>query len=443
VKTSTRLASVFSALLASFLLALGLSLPAEAQIDNGPQFKGFSAKVTGDIYGQPKVFDDIDGDGKRDIIFGATDGQIHVFSAKGTEILRPPNWPKKVNSPILSDVNVVDIDNDGESDVLTIPMNGKIYCVAKNGREKWSLQLNGKDRLSSPEVSDVDGGGNFNIFVGTGLTGGKSGMVNRVDKDGRLIWEIPVTAAVSGKVVTADLDGDGNKEILSKDDNGKVYVMKLSGQSSKGWPQATVPNLTWPFDVGTADLNGDGIKEIYTTTPEKKFFIWKLSGEVRSEFPLTDGSHTAPRVADFNGDGKDEFIIGQADGTVMVCDEKGKALPGWPFKTKHSIYNTPQVVDLNGDGKLEVVYTAWNPEGIGKEAGYIQALSPDGAVLDGYPKFIGKSFAPLTFADLDGDGYLEMIAAGGINYTDDQLHVFPTQARVQLKMAVLGAEVSF
>jgi hypothetical protein len=36
-----------------------------------------------------------------------------------------------------------------------------------------------------------------------------------------------------------------------------------------------------------------------------------------------------------------------------------------------------------------------------------------------------------------------MIAAGGVAYTGEQLNVFPTEARVQIKMAVLGAEVSF
>lgn len=430
--------------LVAIALLLGVTAPVLAQSgDMGPRFKGFSAKVTGDIYGQPRVFDDIDGDGMRDLIFGATDGQIHIFSAKGHEILRPPNWPKKVNSPILSEVTVADLDNDGEPEVLATAMNGKLYCVARNGREKWSLPLRGKIRLSAPEVTDVDGSGNYNIFVGTGLVGAKSGMVSRVDKDGRLIWEVPVTTSVSGKIVTADLDGDGTKEILTKDDSGKVYVMQLSGTNARGWPINTVPNLTWPFDVGAGDINGDGVKEIFTTTPDKRFLLWTHTGDLRSEFKLTDGAHSAPRLADLNGDGKDEFIIGQADGTVMVCDEKGKPLNGWPFVTKHSIYHTPQIIDLDGDGRLDVVFTAWNPEGQGKEAGYIMALTADGRVLPGYPRFIGKTIAPLTFADLDGDGYLEMIAAGGINYTADQLHVIPTRARVALKIAVLGAEVSF
>ena len=51
-------------------------------------------------------------------------------------------------------------------------------------------------------------------------------------------------------------------------------------------------------------------------------------------------------------------------------------------------------------------------------------------MLENYPKYVGKTFAEPTFADLDGDGYLEMIVAGGIGFTGDQLHLFKTKARV-------------
>jgi len=128
---------------------------------------------------------------------------------------------------------------------------------------------------------------------------------------------------------------------------------------------------------------------------------------------------------------------------VNVVDKEGKSLPGWPYKTPHSIYSPPQIIDLDNDGKLDIVYTAWDPEGTGKEAGYVMALNKNGKVVPGFPKKIGKAIAPVTFADLDGDGLLEMIAAGGINYTDAQLHVFPTASKVQIKMAVLGSEVTF
>ena len=398
----------------------------------------FSAQVHGDIYGQPKVIEDFDGDGKKDIVFGATDGKIHIFSAKGKEIFRPPYWPKQTGGPILADVQIADLDKDGKPEIIAGSQDGKVYCLNSLGRQKWIIDTRGKILVSPPEIADVDGTGQQNVFIGS-----KSGKVSRIDANGRLIWEVGMTTSVSAKVVASDLNGDGIKEVICKDDSGKVSVLRHNGSTLYGWPQSTSPNRTWPFNVGANDIDGDGTQEIFTTTPNKKFILWDSTGKKKSEFKLTDGAHTAPKLADLNGDGKDEFIIGQADGTITVCDKNGTSLKGFPFRTNHSIYHAPRIIDIDGDGKLDLVFTAWNPEGAGKKAGYIMALSRNGIPLSGYPKYIGKTIAPLTFADLDGDGFLEMIAAGGINYTGKQLHVFTTKARRKIKMAILGQKVSF
>ena len=395
----------------------------------------FSSQVYGDIYGQPKVIDDMDGDGKKDIIFGATDGKVHIFSSKGNEIFRPPYWPKQTGGPILSDVQVADLDKDGKPEVIVGSQDGKVYCLNSIGREEWVVNTRGKILISGPEIADMDGSGQLNVLIGS-----KSGMVSRISNTGRLIWEIKMPHPVSADVVAKDIDGDGIKEVVAKDDGGKVTVLKETGTVYNGWPQRTSPNQTWPFDVGAKDIDGDGISEIFTTTPDKKFKLWDLHGNLKSEFSLSDGSHSAPQVADINGDGKDDFIIGQADGKVLVCNEHGTPLKGWPYVTKDSIYHAPRIIDIDGDGNLDVVFTAWNPQGKGKKAGYVMALTKYGTPLKGYPKYVGKTIAPITFADLDGDGYLEMIVAGGINYTDKQLHVFETKARNKIRMAVLGQE---
>ncbi len=398
----------------------------------------FSAQVHGDIYGQPKVIEDFDGDGKKDIVFGATDGKIHIFSSKGTEIFRPPYWPKQTGGPILADVQIADLENDGKPEIIAGSQDGKVYCLNTLGKEKWVINTRGKILVSPPEIADVNGDGNQDVFIGS-----KAGSVSRIDKDGQLVWEIKMVTSVSAKVVARDMDGDGIKEVLCKDDSGKVSILRDSGTMINGWPQATSPNKTWPFNVDANDIDGDGVKEIFTTTPDKKFMLWNLDGSVKSSFALSDGAHTAPQLADLNGDGKDEFIIGQADGTVMVCNKNGTSLKGWPFRTGHSIYHAPRIIDYDGDGNLDLIFTAWNPEGTGKKAGYVMALSKNGTPLRGFPKYIGKTVAPLTFADLDGDGFLEMIAAGGINYTDKQLHVFTTRSRLQIKIAVLDQEITF
>lgn len=422
----------------SFLVSVLATVIVFVIAASSAQGAGFEAQVHGDIYGQPKVIDDFDGDGKKDIIFGATDGKVHIFSSTGKEIFRPPYWPKQTGGPILSDVQLADLDGDKKVEVIVASQDGKVYCLNSLGREKWTLDTRGKILVSAPEISDVDGSGVHNVFVGS-----KAGTVSRIDADGHLIWEVKMNTSVSAAIVASDLDGDGVQEVVCKDDGGKVTILKLSGTPTRGWPQETAANLTWPFNVDANDVDGDGVKEIFTTTPDKKFVMWDIAGNKKSEFPLTDGAHTAPRLADLNGDGKDEFIIGQADGTVTVCDKNGSPLAGWPFKTGHAIYHVPRIIDIDGNGTLDLVFTAWNPKGIGKNAGYIMALSRNGTPLSGFPKFIGKTVAPLTFADLDNDGYLEMIAAGGINYTGKQLHVFPTRARNKIKLAILGQQINF
>ncbi|HNX76384.1 MAG TPA: FG-GAP-like repeat-containing protein [Candidatus Rifleibacterium sp.] len=422
---------------AGLFLAAGLLLLAPG-VASAQGFPGFEAQVHGDVYGQPKIIEDFDGDGKKDIIFGATDGKVHIFSSTGREIFRPPYWPKQTGGPILAEVQLADLDNDGGSEIVVASQDGKVYCLNALGREKWVLDTRGKILVSAPEIADVDGSGERNVFVGS-----KSGTVSRVDASGHLLWEVRMNSSVSAAVVARDLNGNGVKEIICKDDSGKVMILNETGAQARGWPQDTAANMTWPFNVDAGDIDGDGIKEIYTTTPDKKFIMWDSEGKKLSEFPLTDGAHTAPRLADLDGDGHDEFIIGQADGTITVCDKNGSPRPGWPFITGHAIYHVPRILDIDGDGRPDLVFTAWNPKGTAEKAGYVMALSRNGQPLAGFPKYIGKTVAPLAFADLDSDGYLEMIAVGGINYTGKQLHVFPTRARNSIRVAVLGQEINF
>ena len=118
----------------ALMLSLSSALPAVE----------FQAQVHGDIYGQPKVIDYFDGDGNKDIIFGATDGKVHIFSSTGREIFRPPYWPKQTGGPILSDVQLADLDGDARTEVIVASQDGKVYCLNNLGREKWILDTRGK-----------------------------------------------------------------------------------------------------------------------------------------------------------------------------------------------------------------------------------------------------------------------------------------------------------
>ena len=404
---------------------------------------GISAKINGDVYAQPRVIGDIDGDGNKEIIFGATDGKIHIFSANGKEIFRPPYWPKQVDSPILSGVEVSDLSgNNDDLSIVTASMNGTVYCLDASGKTRWTYKTGGSITNTTPVVTDLDGTGVKSVLVNS-----TSGKVFDLRLDGSNNQVYNMDYAVNGPPAVIDTDSDGKKNVIVKDASGKISVFNEKGVAISEW-MAPSANGVWAFNLDVRDVDGDGVPKIISTDPTPGggvFNMWDANGNSLASFNLTDASHGAPVVADFDGDGKDDFIIAQADGKIVVCDKEGKVKKGWPYDSQLSVFSSPALIDIDGDGEKEIVFSGNSTSTTAKDerTGCIIALDKHGKILSDYPKYIGKTFAPLTFADLDGDGCLEMIAMGGIGYTGPQLHIIKTEARTRISIAVIGQEVTY
>lgn len=420
--------------MAAFFLNAASTLLAQT-----PPTGNVQAQVTGDIYGQVGVIGDVDGDGSKDVIFGATDGKIHIFSSKtGKEIVRPPYWPKQTGGPILSDIKVTSLDGN-EMSIIVTSQDGRVYCLDSMGREKWIVNTRGRIMSSGAEVADIDGDGNYDVLVGN-----DEGKVFRIDSTGQVIWEIESTAAITGSVIARDLGGHHKKDIIFKDKDGKVTLVNENGNVREGWPKTVSGNREWAFNVDAVDLDGDGTREIFTTTPGGDLIIWGPDGKVKKTISIGSGSHGAPAVVDLDNDGTNEFVIAHYDGKVSAYNFEGKLKPGFPFSLgSHSIFAPPVILDIDGDGHPDIVYTATNPNGEGLQAGYVMAINAKGQPVQGYPKYVGRVVAPPTFADLTGNGKLELIVVGGIGYSGNQLNVFETKARVRIKMAVIHQEINY
>ncbi len=399
----------------------------------------FSAKVNGDIYGQIRVVGDVDGDGQKDLVFGATDGKIHLFSANGSEIFRPPYWPKSVDSPVLAGVEVADLKGNGSLSVIASSMEGTVYCISSSGKEKWKYSTGGEIRISTPLVADMVGAGEYDVIINS-----SSGKVVWLTPDGDEKQVLNMDHPVDAAPVAIDTDKDGVKNLVVKDSSGKISIFNENGHSVNEWFTRGYGQNVWPFNIDAADIDGNGSVGIFTADGNSgDFTMWSPDGKVINSFKLSDGSHGAPRIADIDGDGVNDIIIAQADGRVIVCDKKGNVKKGWPYVSGKTIYGPPAIIDIDGDGYEEVVFTATSFGGKDISAGCVIALNKDGKIIENYPKYVGKTFAPPTFADLDGDGYLEMVVAGGIGFTGNQLHLFKTKARVRTKIVVMGQETTF
>jgi hypothetical protein len=134
----------------------------------------------------------------------------------------------------------VDVDGDGRREVLHTQPDGVLRCFApgpparcptcpadstlaagKGSDERWHLDL-GRP-ISRMIAADLDGDGRKEL-----LFGGDDGKLHALgERDGkpRLLWSVSLGRRV-GEPILVDLDGDGRPEILVAVEDGKLYCLK-------------------------------------------------------------------------------------------------------------------------------------------------------------------------------------------------------------------------
>ena len=221
---------------------------------------------------------------------------------------------------------------------------------------------------------------------------------------------------VVGQLTDDDGDGDIDEDdipdiVVSCDDNaggadmGVIRVISGDGTSVTSWWTDTLDGTAWTVTrlsgVGLGDVDGDGAIDVLVNVSDgtdvhaASFTPDGTLQWVATEADLTN-RYGYPHVADLDGDGQAEVIVGAtilsgADGSVL-----GEGAYGIGGSTGYNHIATAFGMDLDGDGVGEVVggNALYDPEG--------NALCTTGDD-DGHP----------AAADLDGDGEGEFVVAGG------------------------------
>jgi hypothetical protein len=251
---------------------------------------------------------------------------------------------------------------------------------------------------------------------------------------------------------TADVNGDGKNEIIAS----AYSLFALDGATgSLIWRAGGTSNRTWP-GVVTADIDKDGQKEIVIAQSGGTVSAYRLDGSLKwQKLPSGGvGEFRGLLVADLDGNNSTlEVVVTRAYGSeknTWVLDSSGNTRSGWPqlpLDNDNSngyawgVYNAnAAAADFNGDGRLELV--------VPSDVHYINAYEPDGATIYAnqslYPgKFWGQvgvweslvpemrgwgacdgrrvesfrtNFAdgPAVIADVNGDGQREVIVTGNM-----------------------------
>ena len=143
--------------------------------------------------------------------------------------------------------------------------------------------------------------------------------------------------------VTADLDGDGNKEILYASYDGRVHAYWLDKTEHGHWPfvlsSAASPYLEFASEPVVADLNGDGQAEVifaswtqHGSNAAGKLYIVSWDGTLLNSIDLPrdpgsdyGGSLAAPTLAHLDSDPNLDVVVGTVDRGLVAYRLAGTA----------------------------------------------------------------------------------------------------------------------
>ncbi|XOU94168.1 MAG: S8 family serine peptidase [Candidatus Kerfeldbacteria bacterium] len=367
---------------------------------------------------------------------GLTVRKIYAFDHLGNDLV---GWPVENEWGYWGSPVVVDLDQNGDLELLVAALDGNFYVYNDDGSILWQ-----RDGISysdfyygfvagpQPVVSDLDGDGDLEIIVMSDRI--TRYVLNDDGSDFLAPYAIPGDIKVKSTPSVADLNGDGNKEII---------------------------HTVLHYDAPTASERWADIHAIDITTNDNIV-----------NFPVGSYAMTFPELsevtlANITGDASEELILG-FQGGMSILDSSGNHIGnspyGVPVDPYYSPFSTvkaaPVVTDLEHDGTLEIVYTGhdlsvWDLDANGNatlrfkvpkdvfindfgelglasgavigditgdgiseiicgmnEFGYVYAFDKDGNMLPDFPINLVSRFVNPVIADADDDGYANLVVPG-------------------------------
>jgi hypothetical protein len=226
-----------------------------------------------------------------------------------------------------------------------------------------------------------------------------------------------------GSPSAADLDRDGDMEIVVGTKDSRVAALHHDGTLVRGWPQFTADEVWGETALG--DLDGDGDLEVAAGDRDGYLWAWNWDGsvvntdnnpELDSDAPgwprETAGEiRSAPTLADLDGDGLPEILVSSLANAVYCWRGDGSGYidtTGVFRATASNVWASPAVGDLDGDGSPEVVVGTWLSGGDAQ----VYVWNADGTDFTGSSPFAeasGMIWTSAAIGNLDGDAELEFI----------------------------------
>ncbi|MBF9237425.1 VCBS repeat-containing protein [Hymenobacter sp. BT683] len=223
-------------------------------------------------------------------------------------------------------------------------------------------------------------------------------------------------------VLTADIDGDGDLDLLTPNFTGNSVSIRLNNGTGVFSGTVDTPVGDQPRGLALSDLDGDGDLDIVTANyndDKASIRFNNGSGVFSGNTELTVGSRPqSVMTADLDGDGDQDLLISNgASSTVSIYINDGNG--NFTSNPDVAVGNFPfslTTADVDNDGDVDLLTGSYQSTTVSVR------LNDGNAIFSGTTNLAaGSQPRGVTTADIDGDRDLDLLV---VNAFSNSLNIF-------------------